>query len=714
MKATACRAARLLLIGVVASGAVADLRVRVTAAPGAEHCLSGLVITAQPLDGSALARSEPLGGHEQTTVVVPVKGNARFRVRAHAAECWSETVETGTADADLALRVFKAVYARGTFEADRRQWPANIEGAAFRPVDAGTHALSSAEAGHPLECQFQEPAWQCVIPADTPLDLRLRPKGFAPLYFWDVVAGEDIALESRALKTGASISGWVEAPSGKPLQGARISVSSTAHALAEEGRETARVATARTNRRGFFQIDGLAEGEYRLVSRAEGFSPAVLPVVNLRSTESLVWPRQIVHLPFAELRITLNPPTDHDGKPWYVAAEEVSPLETPPSPPLRHAATTEGTWQARSLRNDMYRVRIEDANQSVLQTLVVDLSKGGTTHVPLTVVRKIVRGVLRIGTDPLMAQIRFASMTGRSVQARTDESGRFEVSFPAAGKWTTTVFPDGPAGARITAGPIVVPDTEDDHSIDVVLGGGRLRGAVIARDGRKEKAAVHVVRDGKLIAQQPTDDDGTFDFIGIDAGDYAVNAEGNTGSARKQDTHVADGETVELTLRLEPYSRVAALILTPSHAPASGALVRISTDRGLSWSDLYAKIDGSFEYYLDGGEPSLAVIVLTHAYPAVIAQLIPSSDATIVLPSRGGILRVAYPSYVAKSDVLAPLKMFFVPPSPKGLYEGAAYLEPGVYAVCEEHAFTSRCRSVTITAGTQTALEKPSGREHTP
>jgi hypothetical protein len=689
----------------------ADTRVRIATAPGAERCLSGLVVTAQSVEGGVVSRAELPRSTE--TLLLPLSGKGRFSVRAHAAGCWSESVEREHAESELVLHVFKAVYVRGTFESDRGQWPTNLEGAAFRTYDAGTFAFPLADSGHALECQFDKPTWQCVIPADVPFDLRLRPKGFAPLYYWGIAAREDITLEPRSLRSGASISGWVEGPTAQPIVGARVSLTPAGYARDEEGRQAARETSVRTNRRGFFQIAGLAEGEYRLVSRADVFSPAVLPVVNLRAGESLVWPRQIVHLPFAELHVTLTPPTDKDGDRWYVTAEEVNPLDIQPPPPLRHAATSDGTWQARSLRNDMYRVRIEDANRSVLQTLVVDLSKSGTTHVPIAVIRKVVRGVLRFGADPLPADIRFASMTGRSIRAKTDDSGQYEVSFPAAGKWTPTVFPDGPDGPQITAAPIMVPDTDENHWLDVTLGGGRLRGVVVARDGRHEKAAVHAARDGKLIAQQSTNDDGTFDFIGIDEGEYVIGAEGNSGSTRKQGAQVADGETVELTLRLEPYSRVAMQVLTPSHAPASGAVVRISTDRGLSWTDLFTKIDGTFEYYLEGGEQSLLAIVLTHAYPAFLTQLTPGTDATIVLQSRGGMLRVRYPSYLAKGNSLAPLKMFFVPPSRNGLYDGAAYLEPGVYAVCTEPVLTSRCQSITITAGTEATLEKPS-REETP
>lgn len=705
---TSLRAALLLSILTVAAVTTADVHVRAVASPGAERCLSELTLLTHT-HAKPTRTPFPKG---IATLTVPLSGTDRISVRAEAPGCWSETAETASSSSEIVVRLYNAVHARGTFEADHGQWPETLEGAAFPPPDGGTRAIASAENGQPVDCKFDQPAWDCVIPANAPMDLRLRPTGFAPVYYWDIATRDDITLEPRPLRKGASISGWVEGVNRKPIEGARITIGPAVQARNDGARQAAAEATGRTNRRGFFQINGLAEGEYQLVSRTDGLPPVVLPVVRLRAAEALIWPRQIVHQPYAELSVTLTPPRDNDERPWYVAVEEVSPLATPP-PQVRHAATLDGMWTERSLRNDLYRVRVEDEDRSVLETFVVDLSGGGTTHVPVSVVRKMVRGVLRFGADPLSAQIRFSTPGGRSVQTKTTADGHFELSFPIAGTWTPLVLPDGPNGPRIQAKAIVVPDTEEDHAIDVILGGGRLRGSVVTPDGHKEKAAVHVERSGKLIAQLSTDKDGTFDFIGIDEGDYTISAEGNSGSTRKQTATIADGETVEITLRLEPYRRVTALVLTPSRSPASGAIVRVSTDRGLSWTDLFTSIDGTFEYFLDGSDESLLAVVLTHAYPAILTELRPSAGVTLMLPPQGGLLRVAYPSFVFKGPALAPMKMLMVPPSRNGIYNGAALLEPGLYSVCPSLAMTSQCRSVTISAGTETTIEAPASEKPT-
>src|SRR5687768_472224 len=97
----------LLIAGVTTMAAAADTRVRVVAAPGAERCLSGLVVTAQSVEGGVVSRTELPSDTE--TLALPFNGKGQFSVRAHATGCWSESVEKGDAGTELVLHVFKAV-----------------------------------------------------------------------------------------------------------------------------------------------------------------------------------------------------------------------------------------------------------------------------------------------------------------------------------------------------------------------------------------------------------------------------------------------------------------------------------------------------------------------------------------------------------------------------------------------------------------------------
>jgi hypothetical protein len=83
------------------------------------------------------------------------------------------------------------------------------------------------------------------------------------------------------------------------------------------------------------------------------------------------------------------------------------------------------------------------------------------------------------------------------------------------------------------------------------------------------------------------------------------------------------------------------------------------------------------------------------------------APATLVLPPQGGVLRGASRSFVGKGGAFAPLQMLLVPPSRNGLYDGAAYLEPGAYSVCAGPSLDSRCKSITIQPGVETTFEVP-------
>jgi hypothetical protein len=453
------------------------------------------------------------------------------------------------------------------------------------------------------------------------------PQGFATVHYWDVVArpNEKRPLEPRELHAGASVSGWLENADGKPLREARVALTPSAHAAGEQKRAAVRELTARTNARGFFQLSGVAAGEYRLVARGGELSPAVLPVVNVREGENLVWPRTIVLLPFATLELQLTPPMNPDGKPWQIVVSEVLPIDPTLPAPVRHRADADGLWAARELRADSYRITVEDDSGDVVERLTVDLSKSGSTFIPLTVKRNTVRGVLRFGDAPLKAEIRFGHQTGRSVRVSTDELGQFDVSFPAAGTWRPIVFPKGPRGPQLTAQPVTIEENGKTTDVEIVLAGGRVRGTVLNAHGTGERAAVHIARGGGLVAQQITSDDGEFDFIGFAEGDYTVNAEGESGTAPARKINLDDGATVDLTLRLETAATIEAFVETPHGTPASGALVRISMDGGHSWSELYTDVRGHFSYAVPGTAP-VQVIVLTHSYPASFIQVTPAAE----------------------------------------------------------------------------------------
>jgi len=689
MKAGAC--GLLLALSFAGRGLADRVTVRAEAAAVAKSCVANAVLVARDAASGEVTRAPFSSG----VATFDLPASRSVSVHADAAGCWSETAQISAQDRDVVVTLYKAAHMRSSFEPSRHKLPDQIDATVFRAPVSGQRMSAS---GHPLTCAYDDGKWDCIVPADLPIDLRLSSDGFAPIYYWNVIArpGETRLLEPRAIVAGASFSGWVEDADRKPLAGARLLLSPATNAAGEESRAVAREISAKSGARGFFQITGIASGEYRLTSRAEGLSPVLLPVVNIGKGEAVTWPRPITHLPYAALEVQVDPPVDSEGHPWTIALEERIPLSSA-APPLRRAAGVDGIWRAEKLRADDYRATLQDANGAVLERFDIDLSKSGKTTIPLTVHRLAVRGVLRLGDTPLSAEIHFSQSSGRTVQTKANDLGEFDAAFPASGKWTPTIYPAGPDGPRIRSKAITVPEPgSGEPTIEIVLPGGRVRGSVVNRNGANEKAAVHLVSKGVPIAQQLTSDDGRFDFIGIEEGDYVVDAEGRSGTARPKATHVDNGDTSEVKLELEPSATFSALVLTPDGAPASGAVVRVSTN-GDAWTMLFTDVEGRFEYTAMERAP-LQVIVVTYSYPSLIAQLSPdaATPPTLVLQRHGGKLRLARGGWIGRGGALAPINMFFMTGSPLGLYEGAAYLEPGVYSVCAEHDFNGRCRAVTI------------------
>jgi hypothetical protein len=124
------------------------------------------------------------------------------------------------------------------------------------------------------ECTRRKDIYACVIPAGVPIDLRFDIDGYVPLYAFDVASmrGERIPLAFTPIR-GASMAGSVQTSDGHPVSGAVISVVPDAPGSPDQ-RLPLRTLTTRTNTRGFFQLAGVAEGEYSVMSRVAGMSVA--------------------------------------------------------------------------------------------------------------------------------------------------------------------------------------------------------------------------------------------------------------------------------------------------------------------------------------------------------------------------------------------------------------------------------------------------------
>lgn len=683
----------------------AEVRVTVNDRSTGRHCAEGVVLSAVPEDGNPAPIDAPLADHSATITLDDARP---WRVSARKDGCWSSTMTWIPASGNhLTLDLFSSATLHGEFTAVD-QPSMSLRGSVFRVV-ANQSSAARWPAAEPLDCTVDLPKWQCTVPAELPIDVRLEPQGFAPVYLWDATAQADKSRDTGTQKLieGASLAGWVEDPDAAPLSSATLTLSPLQPEHPEAGRVVAAQHRATTNSRGFFQLTGIPPGDYRLVSRASTFSPVIVPALTVRPSTAVTWPRPLRHASTVTLNVTIDPIKATDGATWRVSVTELvslTPGSQPVSTPL--VADDRGSWSAAGLRTDRYELVIRDGAASVIERREIDLSAGASETLHVSIRSIAVTGVVKVADEALAAaDLRFGDSRGKAISVTTDEDGRFATVFPSAGRWNLRVYPYGrQRGTEIRATPVEV---SADGELEIVLPGGRIRGTVVTPAGMPAKAAVHLTQDGELMAQQITSDDGRFDFIGLTEATYALSAEANEGAASALEARLARDQASDFKIVVEPYRVVRGTVLTPGGQPASGAIIRSSTDGGWSWSDLVAGVRGDFEYFLPAGVKDLELVVLSYSYPTAMLRIavgsVTQGPLSINLLPSGGSLRVDPDrAFIIRQGVVVPLNMFYLPRS-LGVVSGA-HLEPGSYAVCKQPRIDDDCQRVLIAPGTSSAV----------
>lgn len=695
--------------------AMAEVEVHLAPDPTASGCTKKGWLMARGSDGQALVKL-PLREDERAYRLQLAAGPV-WEIVVDAEGCWSETALVPGGGGALTIALHRAAMVSGGFESDLKTRPdGELRGLVF-PRQRGGADESLGVRGLATRCELDYPQWQCGVPADLPLDLRLELPGFGAVHYFGIAAtiGPPKKLPPQPLLAGATLSGWVQDSARRVVPNAKLTLyPMQVHAhFGETAGLAARGQVATANAKGFFQFGGLQPGLYRLVSEAEGFSPVNVPEVRLREGESLVWPRPILQPPAAHLELLLSPPLDLEGNPWTVELREKAPLHVARMPPLQKKASADGRWEAFELRSDAYWLEVRDRRGATLERTSVDLSEGGLKTIAIDVRSIAVNGVLLMGDEPIGGYLHFTNYSGKDVEARAGSDGVFDAVFPAGGKWSPRLEYPRQGDSRIQLDPVHIdPEKVASEPIELRLRGGRIRGQVLGPQKTPAPGAVvHLIRDeARLVADAQTGPDGRFELVGIAPGSYLIQAEGNRiATPRRTPLELQDDEIKELTLILEPTRRVELVILTPHGTPASGAAVQLSPDEGKGWFQLSADARGRLERSVPSGVGDVPLVVATYAWPSaaigvpaemqgpVTIRLLPSGGALRVLNARFPIIRTA--------QITAPFGAFKIPP-PHTRREDPALMEPGTYVVCPDYNVPDdACRSVTIIPGGQHVVD---------
>lgn len=377
---------------------------------------------------------------EPRVKTIQVPGSASFEVTdgqtweasATAAGYWSRPAVIGSGDSrSLAARIelWPAGEVKGVLHAaPGLPWPSTLT-ARFQPAPGAAVKPPNAAAS----CRVAEERFRCELPAGD-LDLRLRARGFVTQYRWGIRVPVRSSLDvgTIELKPGASVVGWVQVPGRERVEEARVEigpqVAGAGDSLAEEERRGWR-REAKVNSRGFFEVDGVTPGSYRLTVRHPRLAPAAVgPIGVLNGSETEVDPIQL-HPP-AKLEVRLHPASDPYGVRW--TAKLLREGATPGSSEIveQAAASADGQWRATGLTPGLYTLKVEGSHSARWAYQSIEVAEGmAPVDLDLPVVR--VEGEVRLGKAPLRALIWFGGQYGsRRIAARSDEEGKFSAVLP--------------------------------------------------------------------------------------------------------------------------------------------------------------------------------------------------------------------------------------------------------------------------------------------
>lgn len=505
----------------------------------------------------------------------------------------------------------------------------------------------------------QRGKWSCEIPAGR-LDLGFRAKGFAPRYRWGVTVGvgENLSLGNLELRRGASLVGWAEVEGGPIEPGkciARLAPLLGPGVGQPQGDDRLRRAVTEqpVGRDGFFQIDGIAPGTYRLEVEQPGYSPArALPVEVWDRSETALKQPLVLRRPIS-IELSLSPPLDWLGRPWEVSLQRRSDFSAgvEDRPAYQGPADAQGNVRVAGQSPGHFMVEVADSlGNRLLSEPDLAFDESPVAKRTLSLDLQDVHGRVTLGKEPLAATLWFGGRFGaRHVKMEADREGRFRGVLPRGGKWRLQVAATDPrveAHLEVT----VREDRSRPAVVDVALPDTRVFGKVVDETGQAAEGARVDLGDLVDTASVETAEDGAFELRGIPAGSAELSARSKPGSARLTSDPmilaVDDGHPIgPLTLVLHPTKDLHGRVQSP-YGPVPGAFVRASPLRPPLGNGAQARtdIDGNFSLRIDG-KTEAAVVVVSPPGGSLKAFAVPVTTDPVVLDvsDAGGDLDIELP-----------------------------------------------------------------------
>lgn len=627
----------------------------------------------------------------------------RWTLTANAAGCWSEELEIAPSSG-----VSPTI----------RLWP-TAQLLIDLPLEAHEEALHGVVTSAPgattefrgsIACKWRKDKYACVIPAGVPIDLRFDVAGYAPLYSFDLASmrGETLHLAFKPVR-GASISGSVQTADGRPVSDAAIQLVPNAPGTPDQ-RLPLRTLATKTNKRGFFQIRGVEQGEYSLVSRATGMSEAQGEPVQIRNNREYSVPA-LVQRALQQLTVWITPPVDLSGKQWRLSLEQQVQHSGFVRTVADRAALVTGEWRLGGFNAGEYWLVVQDSNGNRQEEQRVTLLSGDE-HLNVMIHSVSVRGHVHAGDEEVAGTVTFRK-PGHTVKSDTDSHGTFVTVLPSDGKWSVNVMSKDRRNSVRRDLSIVSSEVDAEGYVraDIELPKGTANGRVVDRKGEPmQKVVVFALCGGHECGQSAVDEEGRFRVIGLEPGTVVLQAL-RIGGGQSDPVPVAVGEsTNDVTLTFNPLRNVRGIVTTPSGSPIAGAILRFFAPTFSRGFEVVSGPGGRFTADLPETEAPVTAVVLSGIYAVRILSMPSASlddEISIAVGNDSGVLRINLPSAppwptVSTSGTSAPLTALFYPADGslgRREFGGRGIqidIESGTYTICRTAV---ECRIVSIPRG---------------
>lgn len=617
---------------------------------------------ARQATGQSFVVAEPVDGGEAVRVETAIPGAAiltlssdhRWRIGIEGDDWWAprESVDPRKALGTIRIEAFRAGRVAGRLVANDPL----PEGASLqvRLLHRRTRTTRRATEGVSPCAPREDGVFRCSVPAGI-LDLRLEPSTGAPALRWnvEVTAGQLFELGAVRIREPSELRGLVlDMGSGQPVEGATVRVrpASLGDLYLLETQRFALAGASAETRAGRFALPPMAPGIYDLEISGKGWSSAKISGIRLRAGEAVELPDPVLLPRPASLEVFFTPSVAPAGDPWRVRllrqkgpqSVELVHLEIPEADPA-------GWWLVNGLEPGSYRLQV--ATQSSSRWIDRSLSlEPGLNTLQLDIGGIMVRGTVAAGDEPISGTVWFGGHSGQSsIHMKIDDEGRFQGHLPHAGEWRIDIS-RGATGAIQRLRPVVVapPAPGEAAVVALELPATVLRGEVVTPAWNPVPDAMVEILDpfrGHLEGATRADEQGRFEFLGLESGTYFVEAESADARSDSLLLDLAENRPAsEVTLIVRPERSVEGLVIGPSGPVAGSAVLVIplsGTPAPVPVVSTTTGADGSFTVTVRESVTGFQLVVRAPGHPVTLASLSPTDgQVTITLPAAGGSIHL--------------------------------------------------------------------------